>query len=144
MAKTPGLREFFAKHVEGREPLPYAEALKLVGLEYSAEGSEIKAVNPLDAGKNDLKVKVTNLGMTRVVKKVGPEEWAGLQLGDEVSMQDLVAARNQATDGIMKLPVARGGTRVVLEVPVKTETVARPHQLRVANEALWGAFTARP
>jgi predicted metalloprotease with PDZ domain len=144
VAKTPRLREFFAKHVEGREPLPYAEALKLVGLEYSAEGSEIKAVNPLDAGKNDLKVKVTNLGMTRVVKKVGPEEWAGLQLGDEVSMQDLVAARNQATDGIMKLPVARGGTRVVLEVPVKTETVARPHQLRVANDALWGAFTARP
>ena len=144
MAKTPGLREFFAKHVEGREPLPYSEALKLVGLEYSAEGSEIKAINPLDAGKNDLKVKVTNLGMTRMVKKVGPEEWAGLQLGDEVAMQDLVAARDAASESIMKLPVTRGGTRVVLEVPVKTETVARAHKLTVANDELWGAFTARP
>jgi predicted metalloprotease with PDZ domain len=144
VAETPGLREFFAKHVEGREPLPYAEALMLVGLEYSAEGSEIKTVNPLDAGKNDLKIKISNLGMTRVVKKVGPEEWAGLQVGDEVAMQDLVSARDAAVDGIMKLPVTRGGTRVVLEVPVKTETVARAHQLRVANDELWGAFTARP
>jgi predicted metalloprotease with PDZ domain len=144
VAETPGLREFFAKHVEGREPLPYAEALMLVGLEYSAEGSEIKAINPLDAGKNDLKIKISNLGMTRVVKKVGPEEWAGLQVGDEVAMQDLVSARDAAVDGIMKLPVTRGGTRVVLEVPVKTETVARAHQLRVANDELWGAFTARP
>ena len=144
VAKTPGLREFFANHVEGREPLPYSEALKLVGLEYSAQGSEIKAINPLDEGKNDLKVKVTNLGMTRMVKKVGPEEWAGLQLGDEVAMQDLVAARDAASESIMKLPVTRGGTRVVLEVPVKTVSVARAHQLRVANEALWGAFTARP
>ena len=144
VAETPGLREFFSKHVEGREPLPYAEALMLVGLEYSAEGSEIKAVNPLDAGKNDLKIKISNLGMTRVVKKVGPEEWAGLQVGDEVAMQDLVAARDAASESIMKLPVTRGGNRVVLEVPVKTETVARPHQLTVANDALWGAFTARP
>ena len=144
VAKTPGLREFFAKHVEGREPLPYAEALKLVGLEYSAQGSEIKAINPLDAGKNDLKVKITNLGMTRVVKKVGPEEWAGLQLGDEVAMQDLVAARDAASENIMKLPVTRGGTRVVLEVPVKTVTVARAHYLSVANEALWTAFSTRP
>ena len=144
VAETPGLREFFAKHVEGREPLPYAEALMLVGLEYSAEGSEIKAINPLDAGKNDLKVKISNLGMTRVVKKVGPEEWAGLQVGDEVAMQDLVAARDAASESIMKLPVTRGGTRVVLEVPVKTETVARAHKLSVANDALWGAFTARP
>ena len=144
VAKTPGLREFFAKHVEGREPLPYAEALKLVGLDYSAQGSEIKAINPLDAGKNDLKVKITNLGMTRVVKKVGPEEWAGLQLGDEVAMQDLVAARDAASESIMKLPVTRGGTRVVLEVPVKTVTVARAHYLSVANEALWTAFSTRP
>ena len=144
VAKTPGLREFFAKHVEGREPLPYSEALKLVGLEYSAQGSEIMAINPLDAGKNDLKVKVTNLGMTRVVKKVGPEEWAGLQLGDEVAMQDLVAARDAASESIMKLPVTRGGTRVVLEVPVKTVTVARAHYLSVANEALWTAFSTRP
>ena len=144
VAETPGLREFFAKHVEGREPLPYVEALKLVGLEYSAEGSEIKAINPLDAGKNDLKVKISNLGMTRVVKKVGPEEWAGLQVGDEVAMQDLAAARDAASESIMKLPVTRGGTRVVLEVPVKTETVVRPHHLNVANDALWGAFTARP
>lgn len=144
VAKTPGLREFFAKHVEGREPLPYAEALKLVGLEYSAQGSEIKAINPLDAGKNDLKVKVTNLGMTRVVKKVGPEEWAGLQLGDEVAMQDLVAARDAASESTMKLPVTRSGTRVVLEVPVKTVTVARAHYLSVANEALWTAFSTRP
>jgi predicted metalloprotease with PDZ domain len=144
VAKTPGLREFFAKHVEGREPLPYAEALMLVGLEYSAEGSEIKAVNPLDAGKNDLKIKISNLGMTRVVKKVGPEEWAGLQVGDEVAMQDLVAARDAASESIMKLPVTRGGTRVVLEVPVKTETVMRAHKLSVANDELWGAFTARP
>ncbi|NQW40855.1 MAG: hypothetical protein HQ466_02685 [Cryomorphaceae bacterium] len=144
VAETPGLREFFAKHVEGREPLPYSEALKLVGLEYSAEGSEIKAINPLDAGKNDLKVKVSNLGMTRVVKKVGPEEWAGLQVGDEVAMQDLVAARDAASESIMKLPVTRGGNRVVLEVPVKTETIARAHRLTVANDALWGAFTARP
>ena len=144
VAETPGLREFFAKHVEGREPLPYAEALMLVGLEYSAEGSEIKAVNPLDAGKNDLKIKISNLGMTRVVKKVGPEEWAGLQVGDEVAMQDLVSARDAAVDGIMKLPVTRGGTRVVLEVPVKTETVARAHQLRVANDELWQTFSIRP
>ena len=144
VAKTPGLREFFAKHVEGREPLPYIDALKLVGLEYSAEGSEIKATNPLDADKNDLKVKISNLGMTRVVKKVGPEEWAGLQVGDEVAMQDLVAARDAASESIMKLPVTRGGTRVVLEVPVKTETVMRAHKLSVANDALWGAFTARP
>ncbi len=144
VAETPGLREFFAKHVEGREPLPYSEALKLVGLEYSAQGSEIMAINPLDAGKNDLKVKVTNLGMTRLVKKVGPEEWAGLQVGDEVAIQDLVAARDAASESIMKLPITRGGNRVVLEVPVKTITVARAHQLSVANDALWGAFTARP
>jgi len=144
VAETPGLREFFAKHVEGREPLPYSEALKLVGLEYSAQGSEIMAINPLDAGKNDLKVKVTNLGMTRLVKKVGPEEWAGLQVGDEVAMQDLVAARDAASESTMKLPVTRGGTLVVLEIPVKTVNVDRRHQLSVMNDALWGAFTARP
>jgi predicted metalloprotease with PDZ domain len=144
VAETPGLREFFTKHVEGREALPYAEALKLVGLEYQAKGSEVKAMNPLDAGKNDLKVKAGNLGMSRVVQKVGPNEWAGLQVGDEVAMQDLVAAREAAVDGVMKLPVTRGGSRVVLEVPVKTETVSRPHQLSVANDALWTAFSTRP
>jgi predicted metalloprotease with PDZ domain len=144
VAETPGLREFFAKHVEGREPLPYAEALMLVGLEYSAEGSEIKAINPLDAGKNDLKVKASNLGITRVVKKVGPNEWAGLQVGDEVSMMDLVTARDEAQNGVMKLPVTRGGATVVLDVPVKTETVTRPHDLKVAHDALWKGFSTRP
>jgi hypothetical protein len=82
--------------------------------------------------------------MSRVVQKVGPNEWAGLQVGDEVAMQDLVAAREAAVDGVMKLPVTRGGSRVVLEVPVKTETVTRPHQLSVANDALWTAFSSRP
>ncbi|MFM6998545.1 MAG: hypothetical protein ACKOX0_04885 [Bacteroidota bacterium] len=144
VAEVPGLRTFFAKHVEGREPLPYTDALKLVGLEYQAKGSEVKALNPLESGKNDLKVKVENLGMSRIVKKVGPNEWAGLKVGDEVSMQDLVAARDAAVDGIMKLPVTRGGTRVVLDVPVKTETVSRPHHLKVVDELRWNAFTARP
>jgi predicted metalloprotease with PDZ domain len=143
-AETPGLREFFAKHVEGREPLPYADALKLVGLAYAAEGSEVKALNPLESGKNDLKIKAGNLGMTRVVKKVGPSEWAGLRVGDEVSMMDLVKARDEAKDGVMKLPVTRGGATVVLDVPVKTETVARPHQLKVADDALWKGFSTRP
>jgi len=144
VAETPGLREFFARHVEGREPLPYAEALKLVGLDYAAEGSEVKTLNPVEAGKNDLKVSVENMGMTRVVKKVGPNEWAGLKVGDEVSMTELVAARNEAVDGVMKLPVTRGNERVVLDVPVKTETVARPHHLKVANDALWKGFSTRP
>jgi predicted metalloprotease with PDZ domain len=144
VAEIPGLREFFARHVEGREPLPYAEALKLVGLDYAAEGSEVKTLNPVEAGKNDLKVSVENMGMTRVVKKVGPNEWAGLKVGDEVSMTELVAARNEAVDGVMKLPVTRGSERVVLDVPVKTETVARPHHLKVANDALWKGFSTRP
>jgi len=144
VAETPGLREFFARHVEGREPFPYAEALKLVGLDYAAEGSEVKTLNPVEAGKNDLKVSVENMGMTRVVKKVGPNEWAGLKVGDEVSMTELVAARNEAVDGVMKLPVTRGSERVVLDVPVKTETVARPHHLKVANDALWKGFSTRP
>ncbi len=144
VAETPGLREFFARHVEGREPLPYAEALKLVGLDYAAEGSEVKTLNPVEAGKNDLKVSVENMGMTCVVKKVGPNEWAGLKVGDEVSMTELVAARNEAVDGVMKLPVTRGSERVVLDVPVKTETVARPHHLKVANDALWKGFSTRP
>jgi hypothetical protein len=144
VAETPGLREFFARHVEGREPLPYAEALKLVGLDYAAEGSEVKTLNPVETGKNDLKVSVENMGMTRVVKKVGPNEWAGLKVGDEVSMTELVAARNEAVDGVMKLPVTRGSERVVLDVPVKTETVARPHHLKVANDALWKGFSTRP
>jgi len=144
VAEVPGLRAFFAKHVEGREPLPYTDALKLVGLEYQAKGSEVKALNPLESGKNDLKVKVENLGMSRIVKKIGPNEWAGLKVGDEVSMQDLVAARDAAVDGIMKLPVSRGGTRVVLDVPVKTETVSRPHHLKVVDELRWNAFTGRP
>ena len=144
VAEVPGLRAFFARHVEGREPLPYADALKLVGLEYGAEGSEVKTLNPLEAGKNDLKVRATNLGMTRIVQKVGPNEWAGLKAGDEVAMQDLVAARDAATDGVMKLPVTRGGTRVVLEVPVKTETVTRAHQLTVVDQLRWNSFTTRP
>ncbi|MFM6959975.1 MAG: hypothetical protein ACKOW0_02985 [Schleiferiaceae bacterium] len=144
VAETPGLRAFFAQHVEGREPLPYADALKLVGLEYRAQGSEVKALNPLEAGKNDLKVKSSNLGMNRVVKKVGPNEWAGLKAGDEVAMKDLVAARDSAVDGMMKLPVTRGGTQVVLDVPVKTETVTRPHQLTVVDQLRWNAFTTRP
>ena len=144
VAETPGLRAFFAQHVEGREPLPYADALKLVGLEYRAQGSEVKALNPLEAGKNDLKVKASNLGMNRVVKKVGPNEWAGLKAGDEVAMKDLVAARASAVDGVMKLPVTRGGTQVVLDVPVKTETVTRPHQLSVVDQLRWNAFTTRP
>ncbi|MFM8565575.1 MAG: hypothetical protein ACKOBQ_05445 [Bacteroidota bacterium] len=144
VAEVPGLRAFFAKHVEGREPLPYTDALKLVGLEYQAKGSEVKALNPLELGKNDIKVKLANLGMSRIVKKVGPEEWAGLKVGDEVAMQDLAAARDAAVDGIMKLPVSRGGTRVVLDVPVKTETVSRPHHLKVVDELRWNAFTARP
>ncbi len=144
VAEVPGLRAFFARHVEGREPLPYADALKLVGLEYRAQGSEVKALNPLEAGKNDLKVKASNLGMNRVVKKVGPNEWAGLKAGDEVAMKDLVAARDSAVDGMMKLPVTRGGTQVVLDVPVKTETVTRPHQLTVVDQLRWNAFTTRP
>ena len=82
--------------------------------------------------------------MTRVVKKVGPNEWAGLQVGDEVSMMDLVKARDEAKDGVMKLPVTRGGDVVTLEVPVKTETVKRLHDLKVANDALWQAFSTRP
>jgi hypothetical protein len=82
--------------------------------------------------------------MTRIVQKVGPNEWAGLKSGDEVAMKDLVAARDSAVDGMMKLPVTRGGTQVVLDVPVKTETVTRPHQLTVVDQQRWNAFTTRP
>jgi hypothetical protein len=78
------------------------------------------------------------------VKKVGPNEWAGLQVGDEVSMMDLVTARDEAQNGVMKLPVTRGGATVVLDVPVKTETVTRPHDLKVAHDALWKGFSTRP
>jgi len=33
---------------------------------------------------------------------------------------------------------------VVLDVPVKTETVSRPHHLKVVDELRWNAFTGRP
>jgi hypothetical protein len=44
----------------------------------------------------------------------------------------------------MKLPVTRSGATVVLDLPVKTETVARPHDLKVAHDVLWQGFSTRP
>jgi hypothetical protein len=58
----------------------------------------------------------------RTVKKVGKDEWAGLQPGDVVDSGKLIEALGKAAAGeVLTFNVVRAGQPAVLSVPVRKE-----------------------
>jgi len=81
-----------------------------------------KTVSPLDRRENDLRLKPGVRGGLRTVKKVGKDEWAGLQPGDVVDSGKLLEALEKAAAGeVLAFNVVRAGKEVPLNVPVRKE-----------------------
>ena len=84
VTKFPEIRQFFAKYVEGKEPLPIQETLKSVGIDYLKSRKK---------KEKTLGFSVYNLGINPVSKNIfiidedGIDEFGkklGLQAGDEL------------------------------------------------------------
>ena len=103
ITKFPEIRQFFTKYVEGKEPLPIAETLKSVGIDYVKERKK---------REKTLGYSVYNLGINPETKGIfiidedGIDEFGkklGFKVGDElVSMNgkalDLANFRNVRTE----------------------------------------------
>ena len=121
-ASHPEMRAFFTQYIEGRQALPYAQMLAPLGVTYRDTVEVWKTVSPLDRRENDLRLEPGVRGGLRTVKKVGKDEWAGLQPGDVVDSGKLLEALGKAAAGdVLAFNVVRAGQPTVLSVPVRKE-----------------------
>ena len=121
-ASHPEMRSFFSQYIEGRQALPYAQMLAPLGVTYRDTVEVWKTVSPLDRRENDLRLEPGVRGGLRTVKKVGKDEWAGLQPGDVVDSGKLIEALGKAAAGeVLTFNVVRAGQPAVLSVPVRKE-----------------------
>jgi predicted metalloprotease with PDZ domain len=121
-ASHPEMRAFFTQYIEGRQALPYAQMLAPLGVTYRDTVEVWKTVSPLDRRENDLRLEPGIRGGLRTVKKVGKDEWAGLQPGDVVDSGKLLEALGKAAAGdVLAFNVVRAGQPTVLSVPVRKE-----------------------
>lgn len=87
----PEIRQFFAKYVEGPEPLPLSETLQLVGIEYLPEATIKKiSLGGISLGFN-AQTKRIKIGNVSKINEFGKK--MGYQLNDEI-----VSLNGQAFD----------------------------------------------
>ncbi|NQV29914.1 MAG: hypothetical protein HQ508_03410 [Candidatus Marinimicrobia bacterium] len=134
----PDLMNFFISFVEGRKPLPYAEILNHVGVEYLAE-SEIK--HPKDPLKdNAIKQSPISIGGKRTISKTGRKERLGLQAGDKLPrhvyldlyFDDFGKALPEGMS--VAIPVERGGQEITITDIISYKQDDREHSLRILDQ----------
>jgi methionine aminopeptidase len=84
---------------------------------------------------NDIVAKPIGIGVEQVVAKVGPNEWAGLKVGDIINISDYREAfepnnRKLQEGDIVKLRLKRDKEFVILDIKVKYGLKKKRHLLR--------------
>jgi predicted metalloprotease with PDZ domain len=131
----PDLQNFFSSYIEGKNQWKPNEQLNYIGITYNDSIKENSILNPLNDADNDLNCKALGIGLERVVVKCGPKEWAGLKVGDIVSVSDYRDAfeprGNKLNEGdVAKLKVKRNKEIITLDIPVKYGMKEKKNVLR--------------
>jgi hypothetical protein len=87
--EVPGLKSFFDDVIDGNNDYDISKELAAIGIEFQEETYINAPRNPLNDSLNDITKKdgVLAAMSKQKVLSVGPNEWAGLQKGDKVSLK---------------------------------------------------------
>ena len=129
----PDLQNFFALYIEGKNQWKPNDQLNYVGITYHDSLQEQDMLSIFT--DNDVKHKANGIGIEQVITKVGPNEWAGLQVGDIINISDYRAAFEpngvKLKEGeLAKLRVKRGKEFVTLDIKAKYGLKTVKHALR--------------
>jgi predicted metalloprotease with PDZ domain len=118
----PDLQNFFTQYVEGKNQWKPNEQLNYVGITYHDSLQEQNMLSIFT--DNDVKHKANGIGIEQVITNVGPNEWAGLKVGDIINISDYREAFEpngvKLKEGeLAKLRVKRGKEFVTLDIKAK-------------------------
>lgn len=131
----PDLKNFFDTYIEGRNQWEPNKQLDYIGIVYHDSLTEKGMLSPIAKGENDVVTKPVGIGLEVMIVKTGPNEWAGLQAGDVVSVDDYRNAfrkdNKDAPEGaVVKLRVKRKEQDITLDIKVKYGDKKRKNALR--------------
>ena len=129
----PDLQNFFSQYVEGKNQWKPNEQLNSIGIMYYDSLEENSLLSVIE--DNDLVAKPIGIGVEQVVAKVGPNEWAGLKVGDIINISDYREAfepnnRKLQEGDLVKLRLKRDKEFVILDIKVKYGLKKKRHLLR--------------
>ena len=118
----PDLQNFFTLYIEGKNQWKPNDQLKYIGITYHDTLQERDMLSIFQG--NDITTKPIGIGLERIVTKAGPNEWAGLKVGDIISVNDyrnsFEPEGQKLKEGeIAKLRVKRNKEVIELEIKVK-------------------------
>ncbi len=119
----PYLELFFNKYIIGTEPLDLEQAFNEIGIEYKKESKEMIPESPIS--DNDIKRTEFLVNGYFRIKKVGTEEWVGLQKNDKVNKYYYQKALKDSDGNFLKegqvttLPIVRDNKQIELTFPIK-------------------------
>lgn len=131
----PDLKQFFDNYIEGKQQWRPNDQLQYVGVQYFDTLTEKTVLSPIKEKDNDVVFKTTMSGIARTVVKIGPNEWAGLKVGDEITINDyretFEKTKNDLKEGDKtKLRIKRDNKMIDIEVPIKNGETKRYNCLR--------------
>jgi predicted metalloprotease with PDZ domain len=129
----PDLQNFFTQYVEGKNQWKPNDQLNYVGITYHDSLQEQNMLSIFT--DNDVKHKANGIGIEQVITNVGPNEWAGLKVGDIINISDYREAFEpngvKLKEGeLAKLRVKRGKEFVTLDIKAKYGLKTVKHALR--------------
>jgi predicted metalloprotease with PDZ domain len=129
----PDLQNFFTQYVEGKNQWQPNDQLNYIGITYHDSLQEQDMLSIFT--DNDVEHKANGIGIEQVITKVGPNEWAGLQVGDIINISDYREAFEpngvKLKEGeLAKLRVKRGKELVTLDIKAKYGLKTVKHALR--------------
>jgi predicted metalloprotease with PDZ domain len=129
----PDLQNFFTQYVEGKNQWQPNDQLNYIGITYHDSLQEQDMLSIFT--DNDVEHKANGIGIEQVITKVGPNEWAGLQVGDIINISDYREAFEpngvKLKEGeLAKLRVKRGKEFVTLDIKAKYGLKTVKHALR--------------
>ncbi len=134
----PDLRNFFSKHIEGREALPYDQILSHVGVKYEHDIEANIPQHPLKGG--GVKTAGFSLGSHHTIKKVKKSSAIDFKAGDKVDHQIYLDTYfddfgSPLPEGmVVSFPVERDGQEVNLNDTIKYNTGTLKHSLTILKE----------
>jgi predicted metalloprotease with PDZ domain len=129
----PDLQNFFTQYVEGKNQWQPNDQLNYIGITYHDSLQEQDMLSIFT--DNDVKHKANGIGIEQVITNVGPNEWAGLKVGDIINISDYREAFEpngvKLKEGeLAKLRVKRGKEFVTLDIKAKYGLKTVKHALR--------------
>jgi len=127
----PDLQRFFDRYITGKEDLPLQEYLAKVGIDYDRSYVGPMVVDPL--ADNDIKTKRMRGTNQMLVKKVGKNEFLGLQAGDKVALTNAITQTPYGglQEGtVVPVEVVRGDKELEIPYTVRYEKGAKGHFIR--------------